>query len=309
MPFAKLVLVGIGLFALGTGCAKKDDPSSTTDISETAQQIGDAMASVDESGGSSGGLAFNEIQSAEKLLARVLPSQRGIKINAARALFTPFAQAAACGATTGFGSCSSNVITRTFGGCTIGGATLTGTVTLTWSDAASDNTCAITANSHSITRVPDFTLTGRRGGSLAVSKTGSVGQRITRTSSGVFSFENDGIRRVITFGGATLFDFTTIVTGGDSKLTVSGNNRSARTLTSAAGAYFRVTNNSSGVTCNYTPTSVTWTSTCNCATSGTWSSTCSDGKSSTLTLTGCGSGTFTMGSESESVTLDRCYSI
>ncbi len=287
-------------------CQKKDrDPTATTDIQETAQQIGDAMASIDESGGSSGGLAFNEISGNQRTFARLLPTDNGwAAFQGFYSFLVPKANATTCLLANTFGSCTSNVITRDFGGCTIGASTLTGTVTLTWSDAAVNNICAIAADGHSITRVPSFTLTGRRGGTLTVSKTGTNGQVISRTGSGQFSFANDGIRRVITYRGSTLFDYTTETS---SPLSISGSSRNGRTLTSSGGAGLKVTNNSSGVVCTYIPTNVTWTNSCTCATSGSWSATCSDGRSSVLTINGCATGSFTMGIASESLTFDRCY--
>ena len=304
-----LRILALGVFSMSIalgGCKKNETATSSTDISETSQQVGDAMASVDESGGSGGSLASMEAQSAERAFARLTPP--GTPTHTKFGMFTtslvPVAQATTCFAASTFSSCTSNVITRTFDGCTIGTATLNGTVTLTWTDSAINNVCAIAADGHSITRSPNFTITGRRGGTLTATKTGTNGQMVTRTASGVFSFTNDGIRRALVYSGSTLFDFTNETTAA---LTITGALRSGRTLTSTGGAALKVTNNLSGVICSYVPTDVTWGSTCNCATSGSWSATCSDGKSSTLTLSGCGTGVFTMGSESETVAFDRCY--
>ncbi|MBX9768550.1 MAG: hypothetical protein K2X47_14850 [Bdellovibrionales bacterium] len=307
------VLISILVLACFVSCAKKDSgSSSSTDIQETAQQIGDVMASIDESSGSSstGSYATVDLQSTDRMFARVLPSSRMNVLEDAfqdlKESLIPKAEAAACGLST-FSSCASNVITRTFGGCTIGSATLDGTVTLTWNDLAVNSTCQMTASSHSISRSPNFTITGRRGGTLTVSKTGTNGQVITRgATSSDYSFTNDGIKRVIVYQGSTLFDFTTETTAA---LTITGATRNGRVLTSAGGAGLKVTNNLNSVSCTYTPTSVTWSSTCTCAVSGSWASTCSDGKSSNLTITGCGTADFTMGTASESLYFDRCYSL
>jgi hypothetical protein len=102
------------------------------------------------------------------------------------------ANATSCRLANTFGTCTNNVITRTFGDCTVGGATFSGTVTLTFDDAASNSTCQMTTAGHSITRVPAFTVTGRRGATLTVSKTGTVGQKITKGSGSTFTFTNDG---------------------------------------------------------------------------------------------------------------------
>jgi hypothetical protein len=254
-------------------CQKQDDG---TDIEDGGQQIGDVMASIDEAGGSGGTLGREELE-----------------------------DRSACGTST-FGACSSNVIVRTFGGCSIESATLSGTVTLTWGGGSAS--CAMASAGDTVTRAPAFTLTGRRGATLTVSKTASFGQKLTWASgagaSKVFNFTNDGIRRVFTGpGGNTLFDFTTETT---SAITITGTTRAGRTVN---GGTLRVTNNVSGVTCDYSPSNLTGASTCTCATSGSWSGTCSDGKTTTLTLTGCGTATFAIGSDSTSVSFDRCYGI
>jgi hypothetical protein len=272
---------------------------SSSDNEETGQQVGDVMASVDESGGSSGSLAMVPAESIRKTFKRLSPSD--ISPTWFETLLEQEANATTCRLANTFGTCTSNVITRTFGDCTVGGATFSGTVTLTFNDAAVNSTCQMTAATHSITRVPAFTVTGRRGATLTVSKTGTVGQKITKGTGSTFTFTNDGIRRVFTTAaGATTFDFTTATT---SDITVTGTSRASRTMT---GGTLRVTNNLTNVTCDYSPTDVTWVSTCNCATSGTWSGSCSDGKTTSLELTGCGSATLTTGSESESITFDRC---
>lgn len=210
--------------------------------------------------------------------------------------------AANCSTASTFGSCSSNVITRTFSGCYIGFASFSGTVTLTWSGLSTN--CLTIASGDLITRVPNFTVTGRRGATLTVSKTGTNGQRIARTTGTVWSYTNDGIRRLFTSStGTTLFDYTTTTT---SAITINGSSRSSRNLN---GGTLRVTDNVGGTTCDYTPSTVAWSSSCNCPTSGSWSGSCSDGKSSTLTINSCGRATFVLDSVSQSVTLDRCYSI
>lgn len=273
-----------------------------TDIDEIGQQVGDSMASVDESGGSSGTLA--ELDSARKFFKRRAPSE--ISDGWLETYFEPSAYAATCAAAPGFGSCTSNAVTRTFADCTVGSATFSGTVVNTWGGGATS--CTLSGASQTITRVPAFTVTGRRGATLTVSKTGTVGQRLTLTSgsgaSSVFSLTNDGIRRVFTnASGATTFDFTTTTT---SAITINGNSRTNRVL---SGGSLRVTNNLSNVTCDYVPTAVTWTSSCNCPTSGSWAGSCSDGKNTNLSLTGCGTASLTVGTVSTSVAFDRCYSI
>ena len=300
------------LVALSVGCSKKSDSTSTTSAttaSETAQQVGDSMASVDEFGGSGGSMTYME--SEKRIFARVA-GHEALSPIASQASFVsllvPQAQATSCILANTWGSCTTtggaDKIVRTFGGCTIGGATLDGTVTLTFTDAAVNSTCAMAASGHSITRDPNFTITAANGATYTVSKTGTEGQKVVRgASAGNYTFSNDGIRRVIASGGTTLFDMTTQTT---SAITVTGASRSGRVMT---GGSLRTTNNLTSVTCDFVPTAVTWVSSCNCPTSGEWAATCSDGKSGEIEITGCGTGTITLGTTSESVTFDRCYGI
>ena len=302
-PISRFLL--LSLVVISFSCKKSDSTSSTTtsaDISEPAQQIGDNMASMDDSGGSSSGTYSYNWDQEMKTFARLEKLPR-TEINPVAFQLFSKAYAVYCSDSSTFSSCSSNVITRTFGGCTLyAGITISGTVTLTFSDASVDNTCSLAATNHNVTRNPNFTITGRRGATLTVSKTGTYGQKVTRTASG-FSFENDGIRR--TFSGlSTTFDFKTETT---SPLTFTGSSRATRTLT---GGTLRVTNMNTSVTCDFSPaTNVTWSSSCNCATSGTWTMSCSDGKTGSMVINSCGSGTLTQGSESETFSFDRCSSL
>lgn len=312
----KTFLLVLGtIILLASGCKKNSESTTTSnDISETGQQIADVTASIDESGGSSGNIGSasvgqsnqvipnSEIIGGLKTLARVFPEEQidgDVILNREKVGIFGL-----CSGSEQFSSCTSNVITRTFGGCNIGSATIDGSVTLTFSDVASDNTCQMTTSGHYVRRVPSFTMTGPRGGTLTVSKTGTNGQQITRgTSATSLTFSNDGIRRVIQKSGTTLYDFTTETT---SSITITGANRSGRVLN---GGTLKVTNNSTSGTCSMSPTNVTWASSCNCPTSGTWDGTCSDGTTSKLEYSGCGTGTLTIGSDSNSVTFDRCYSL
>jgi hypothetical protein len=286
-----ILLVGL-LFS----CSKKvESNSAADDIEETAQQVGDVVASIDEVGGVNGAIVLNE-RAIDRTFARLGYGPSLFE------LMIPNAYAATCGAST-FLSCSSNRVTRSFLGCTLGGGTYTGTVTLNWGGSSSN--CVLQAPTDTITRVPNFTVTGRRNATLEVSKTGTIGQRLTWDSgtgtNKVFQFTNDGIRRVFTGpSGTVLFDLTTTTS---SPITVTGTSRSSRFMD---GGTLKVTNNVSGVTCDFSPSSVSWSSGCNCPTMGSWSATCSDGKTSTLTHTGCGTANFTLGAISASVTLDRC---
>lgn len=306
----KFILGALTLGILSTVACGKQLQSEDAATQEAAQNIGDIMASIDEAGGSNsnGSYALKEAQAAEKMFARLAPKKSLKEVVLQKSV--PRAEAATCGAST-FGSCTNNVITRNFNNCTLGNATLSGTVSLTFNDGNTNNDCTVDSTGDSITRNPNFTVTGLYGGELTVSKTSSYGQKLTynggSSGSATFTFENDGIRRAVTFASRTLYDSTTSTTG---PLTLVGMTRAGRTLTSSGGAAVRVLNNETNVSCDFVPSAVTWASTCTCATSGSWTATCSDGKSATLNITGCGSGTYSIGGGTSSdVSFDRCSSI
>ena len=299
MKFKLIILLCVGL---SFGCKKSDVVEEEDSATEMAQNIGDSMASVDESAGDSSGDIASYHEAARKTFARLAPNDQidsGLLAN----ILLPKAEAISCFGY-GFGGCTSgNTITRDFNGCTLGFARFTGTVTLTFS-----NVCGSLAQTESITRVPNFTVTGRRGATLTVTKTGTIGQRIERKADvgadKVFEFTNDGINRKFrtTELNAVIFDQTTVVS---SPITVTGASRAGRVM---SGGSLRVTNNLTSVSCTYVPTAVTWAAGCNCPVSGSWTGTCTNSNSSTLTITGCGTGSFTDGTFSGSVTFDRCGS-
>lgn len=295
--------LGIAFCAvIALSCGKKEEAKTTTpDNSEVAQSVGDTMAGVDESGGSGGTIGMQmELQEAKRLYAKYLPLDSFLmRLNG---WTSNQAEAASC-LLVGFGSCSSNTMTRTFGDCTLGTLTFSGTVSLVW--GGSSSSCGLSAAGDSITRSPNFTITGPTGGTFAVSKTATIGQKVTwSTGSGttrVFSFSNDGIRRVVkNSSGTTLYDFTTVTT---SDITVTGTLRSNRTM---SGGSMKITNNTSGVTCDLVPSNVTWASTCTCAVSGSFNGSCSNGSSVTTEILSCGTVKLTVGTDVQTVTLDRC---
>ena len=167
-------------------------------------------------------------------------------------------------------------------------------------------------SNETITRVPNFTAQGRRDASLVVSKTGSIGQRLTWVSGSgsakVFNFASDGINRKFTnSSNVSTFDFTSSTFGN---IQITGTNRSGRVMT---GGILRVRDNINNVTCDYVPTNVTWAvPACNCPSQGSWSATCTRADSSTystsLVINGCGIGLYTEGSSTNDVKFDRCGS-
>lgn len=315
----KLIL-SLCLILVVVGCSKGKDDVGGPEMTEPAQQIGDLMASVDEMGGTSGSISLekNLEKSAQKTFARYSPQE--LNKSMVTRVIVPAAQARSCSSTDGgfnggFGNCSgvstaSNSRTRTFAGCTVGATEeviFNGTVVFTWDNASGGNLsgCGLNSTGNTITRSPTFTVEGRRGATLTVSKNGTYGQRLTWQSGAspkTFLMTSDGIRRkYTTAGGVDVFDYVTTIT---SAVTVTNELRNGRVLN---GGTIQVRDNLTQVTCDYTPTNVTWAvASCNCPSQGTWQATCSDGKTASLVLNGCGTGAFTMGSESGTVTFDRC---
>lgn len=296
------IFIIVSLSLVTFSCNKKadDETAATIDAEEMAQQIGETMAAIDEGGGSSGQLAF--MKSDIRTFARLTPN--AIEKPSLMSLLVPTAEAATCSAAPGFSGCVNNVITRNFGSCTIGTATVSGSVVLTYVDGTTDNTCSVGATGNQVYRDPNYTVSVPSGAQLAVTKTGTWGQTITKLGIGqLYSIVNDGINRKLTFNGVTVLDVTTTISVSDA-LVVSGTNRSGRTLN--AGTIV-IADNLVGKTCTLSPTNVTWNNACNCAISGSWAGSCDNGTSADVTITGCGTADIVINGESKSINFDRCY--
>lgn len=276
-----------------SACVVKNEDS---DLEEMGQQVGETMASIDEVGGSSGSFPTASLMiGAERLFARKNASPLRVD-------FLPNAHAGACVNEPTFSNCVSKKITRTFSSCTVGLASFTGTIDLNFTN--DDNNCLLDEAGETVVRAPNFAVTGRRGATLSVTKSGTVGQTITRgATAGSFTFANDGIRRSFTTAaGQTLFKYKTETT---SPLTITGTSRLDRVIT---GGTLKITDELTQETCDVTPNNLTWnTASCNCAVSGNWSGTCSSGDAVAIVVNGCGLATLTKGETSVSVVFDRCY--
>lgn len=302
----KKIILFLALSLFVFGCKKVDDTSySVNTTTELAQQVGDAMASVDESGGSNlGAISQFEMTSYEKSFARLTHGEP-INKTAILKLALPDANAATCSSTT-FTACSGSQRVRTFGDCTVGlGGTISGNVTLNFTGTGA-GTCTIPSASDYVSRVPNYTITGLRGATFSVTATGS-GQTMTRLNATQFTFSNSGIKRKFTTpSGTTLLDLTTTTTG---TVTITGTSRNTRTMTSGgASEGIVLVNNLTSVSCTLAPTSITWGNTCNCPTNGQWNGNCTDGATFVIAFgSTCGQTTVTRnGTEVSTVTMDRC---
>jgi hypothetical protein len=288
------LLFGVAAASAALGCRKTADD-------ETAQigaAVGEVMSSLDES--SHGGTTTAMLPALPML--RTPDALRGPAWRRALDAVFPSAYAAACGDTT-FSACSAGARTRTFSACSLGLATLDGTVTLSFSAAP---LCVVLAANDAVTRTANFTLTGLYGGTLAVTSPGG-GQTLTKTATG-FEYSVAGMERVLTGpGGRTLFDVSTRTTA---PIVVTGSSRADLVIVSGA---LEVTHHLAGYKVTLAPSNLAWTATCNCAVSGSLTGTVSggkhDGKSATVTLTGCGEADVTIDGQMDSITLDRCTTL
>jgi hypothetical protein len=283
---SQAVLLVAVMAVAAAGCRKKDEAD------QIGESVGETLSSLDES--VAGGAATAMLP-----YRRVPDALKGSPWQRAMDAVIPSAYAASCWEPT-FSACNtSGVRTKDFGGCTIGAATLEGTVTLTFNRPL----CAVLTAGDAVTRTADLTLTGLYGGTLEVTSPGG-GQTLTRTAGG-WEYTVGGMERVLTGpNGRTLFDIATRTTA---PIVVTGSSRADLKIVSGSleidhkVADYRVT---------LTADDLAWTASCNCATSGTLSGTVSggrfSGKSASVTLTGCGAADVTIDGETESVTLDRC---
>ncbi len=286
-----MVLLAVSAVVLSAGACRKQ---LLADQDQIGASIGEVMASVDESTKGSGATA--------RLPILRMPDE--LKGPMWRQVFDGVVRTAYAGSClqSDFATCTAGARTRTFESCSIGAATLDGAVTLAYSDT---NSCAVVAAGDSVNRTASFTLTGPYGGTLAVSAPGG-GQTLTKTAVG-FDYSVPGMERVLTGpGGRTLFDISTRTT---MPIKIIGTSRADLAIVSGA---LEVSHNLAGYKVTLVPQNLTWATTCNCAVSGTLTGTVSggqhDGKSASVTITGCGAAEVTIDGETDSVTMDRCAS-
>lgn len=299
-----LLFIGLGL----ASCVKKVEQASL-DADELAQQIGDAMSSVDEASGTPDGIfAFNQKsfnKSQASSIARLAPNGQAVDLIAKLAI--PHAQAIECYDASLFSACTNNVVTRTLNNCVSGAATLNGSISLHFTDAAVDSTCSLAANGDNVRSIPSFEVKGARGSSFSVGLApgATIGQRVTKTSATTFRYDNDGINRTFFLNNEKVFDFTTEIPA-DSAITVDGTQRDLRELN---GGALVVTNNLDARSCRFEPVNVKWDGACSCAITGHWSGSCSDGESSVVHITGCGTADLVRGGKTTAIIFDRCYAV
>jgi hypothetical protein len=265
---------------------------TTDDVEETGHAAADVFASYDE-GTSVTGMAWN--------VPLYRPSFDRTLLDRTLDLALPSAWAAACWKED-FSACTNSERVRTFDHCALGPFSLDGSVTLDFSSA----TCAIPlAVGDTITRHANFTLNGRRNSALTVSDEGG-GQMIAKTADG-WTYSVPGMHRVMTDAkGTKLFDISTRTT---SDIVISGGlTRKSRVLVSGT---LEIVHNLAGFTVDLTPADLTWDGTCNCPVSGKLTGTATGKRTGTaeIVITGCGTGTVTIGADTTTVNFDRCATL
>lgn len=305
--YLKLLFVigGGAVFLFGCNNHKITYSYNIDTPTEVSQQIGDAMAGIDESGGAtSGDITKATPFGIEKSYARVAPSlSPAPKPLPIYSLLIPPALAGTC-TTVAYGTCSTTfTLGRSISGCTTAasGGTLNGTILLTFAGTG-QATCTIPATNDTVTRQANISVHGLRGTEFG-SRPSATGQVITRTGASTFTYNDTGTTRSFTDPDSK--DLLNLTMTTPTALAISGTNRNGRTIT---GGDILVTNNLTAVTCDFAPAGVTWgAANCNCPTSGTWTATCSDTTSFSVAFTGtCGQANIVSGSTSSTVTMDRC---
>jgi hypothetical protein len=286
----RAILLTAMMVTAAAGCRRRGEDEAD----QIGASVGEAMSSLDESvagGATTAMLPYRRMPDALK--------RRGPLWRRAMDEVIPSAYAATCWEPM-FSACNaSGVRTKDFADCTLGAATLSGSVTLTFNQPL----CVVLAAGDAVTRTADFTLTGLYGGTLEVTSPGG-GQTLTRTAAG-FDYTVGGMERVLTGpSGRTLFDVATRTTA---PIVVTGSSRADLKVVSGS---FEIDHKVAGYKVTLTADNLAWTSACNCASSGTLTGTVTggkhDGKSASVTITSCGEADVTIDGATVSVSLDRC---
>lgn len=308
----KLSLLGVILVSFFIiQCGKKDDETADTDADSVSYIMESAMSEAGQhSTSSEGGTSVSSVEFEES----DYDLQSIDAIDPQSASVHPMS---ACSFSSSRSTCSSNVSTVNWGGCSVGTATLTGGWTETWSNGfcangaspgtlSSGSSVVRTSSSQVLTLASGATLTTDTAAHTAYDGTSIGSTGITVSKSGTTrTIAIDGIHRILKGPrGRTLFNHSLKSTG----LTVTG----TRALgTRVVSGNLTVYHNIAAYTATNTFNNVTWgNSSCCYPTSGSISTSLSGaltGSTSLAFTSTCGSATFTSTSGSTStVTLNQC---
>lgn len=268
---------------------------------EITQALGDSLAAMDEAGGLDSGDYTRADSDFSKTYARLNGESFP---NAVLSKIFPMAEAGTC-TTVAFTACDTTnfLKSRTLGSCSTlaSGGALKGFIKMTYAGSG-QSSCTLPASTDNVTRLANIEVSGLRGAVFGTGPT-STGQVLTRTGASTFTYTDNGTYRKFTDPTATQLLNLTTSTG--TAISLSGSNRSGRTITAGT---LNIVNNLNSVSCSFTPNTIAWgSSSCNCPTSGNLSSTCSDGTSMTVAFSStCGVVTLTNNTDVSTITLDRC---
>lgn len=305
----------IALVANTTACNVKNADSTTGDTSNEDAQVYNAesaMSAVGSAAGSAEGATTLQLQSelADEFQQMDYLDSKSINPHPSAACSLSAARSS-CNVVSG----SSSYYTLTWGGCSLG----TGTMSGTWTEVFNNGSCSMASNSNVITRTTTGAVfTGALGQTFTTDTNGGVtydgtsmlstGVILANAASGSDRYVSiNSIHRVLRGpGGAKWFDY---FISTPTAITVTGA-RATNNRTVSSGT-LNIYHNMARYTASHSFSNVVWgDSTCCYPTSGTITSTFTGAVTGSTTMTfssTCGSASFTdTSSATSAVTLTQC---
>lgn len=289
-PSIQILILSLTIAPLFVGCGKKFENEISVDpeaaVIESATSLLGGMP--DDQAGSS--------------YARLSP------VNWKKQLLLPEAFASGCSRPV-YASCNSGVRSENYVNCNPGVSNyvLNGSAQLSYSDSV----CGLSSNGDSVTRTYDVSISGPRGGELALSSATHSdyrgtsyggGGKLTVTPAG-WNLEVLGKRKVLSYKGQSLYDVSLRTL---SPIQVSGSlSRSARQMTSGQ---LEVNHNLAQFTAVFTPQNLQWNNSCCHPVSGTLNVAWSGSKTGTATVTfqGCGQAEVNENGQTRDIEISYC---
>lgn len=286
----RVLILSLLLAPLFTGCGKKLESEITVDPEAAVIESATAMLSgmADDQAGSS--------------YARLSP------VNWKQQLLLPEAFASSCSRPV-YSSCVSGVKSESYVNCNpgISSYTMNGVVDLNYSSAV----CSFSANGDTVTRTYDVTISGPRGGSLAISSANKAdyrgtsyggGGQLTVTPAG-WDLAILGKHKNLSYKGRSLYDVSLRTL---TPIQVSGSlSRSSRQMTAGQ---LELNHNLAQFTAVFTPQNLQWNNTCCHPVSGSFNVAWSGTKTGTATVTfqGCGQAEVNENGQTRDIEISYC---
>jgi hypothetical protein len=283
---------------LMTACSKDIDVSASSETLDEASLVAESASnsieeSIDDQQGSA--YAFQSPTSFDNLARLMLPTA-----NADTACTRPVSA-----------FCNAGVKDANYAGCEVGsnGATLTGDISLTYSDAA----CGLSNTGDQVQREFDISFTGPRGYFKAETTSASTnnylgeahsgGGLITKTAAG-WDIEVLGKTRTATYRGRNVLNHSIKTT---SPIEITGS--LARGNRVANGGEVVISHNLAEYKAKIVANNVTWSSNCCHPVSGSYAITYEGSVtgSASLTFNGCGSAQYVKDNLNKDITLSYCH--